>query len=141
MTDRRAAAPTVAAERVAAAAAAAAAAGTSSAAYAAPNGSPAFLLNYKQQLFVDIVVEHAHSVDACRLAAREVPTGSDVQDWPKPLRIILTGTAGTGKIVINEIVRLLGYLAPTGNVAVAIDGEVRDDYVFACLGVLYNNIS
>ena len=104
-----AAAATVAAGRVAAASAVAAAVGTSSAVYAPPTGSPAFLLNYKQQLFLDIVVEHAHSVDACRREERRVPPGSGVQGWPQPLRIILTGTAGTGKtVVINEIVRFLG---------------------------------
>ena len=106
---RAAAAATVAAGRVAAASAVAAAVGTSSAVYAPPTGSPAFLLNYKQQLFLDIVVEHAHSVDACRREERRLPPGSGVQGWPQPLRIILTGTAGTGKtVVINEIVRFLG---------------------------------
>ena len=77
MTDRRAAAAIVVVERVTAAAVATA--GTSAAVYAAPKGSPAFLLNYKQQKFVDIVVEHAHSVDASRLAEREVPAEPGVQ--------------------------------------------------------------
>ena len=82
VTDRRAAESAAAAERVAVAPAAAAAAGTSSAVYAPPTSSSAFLFNYKQQPFVDIVVEHAHSVDACRRAERRVPPGSRVQDRP-----------------------------------------------------------
>ena len=102
-----AAAAAVAAQRVAAASATAAAAGASNAVYAYWFAST--LLNYKQRLLVDIVVDHAHSVDAYRLAEHRVPPGSGVQDWPRPLRIILTGTGGTGNtFVINEIVRLLG---------------------------------
>ncbi|CAM9802021.1 unnamed protein product, partial [Laminaria digitata] len=64
---------------------------------------------------------------------------SAAQDWPQPLQVILSGTAGTGKtVVINEIVRLLGsrrmlLLAPTGNAAVALGGQVRYDDVFASL--------
>ncbi|CAN0469970.1 unnamed protein product, partial [Scytosiphon promiscuus] len=95
-------------------------------------------LNDKQQPFVDIVVEHSRSVDACQHPeAMNTPTGSSsVREWPQPLRLILTGTAGTGKTVaINEIVRLLGrrrisLLAPTGNAAVAIGGQVRNAHVF-----------
>ena len=99
--------------------------------YAAPTGSPAFLLDYRQQLFVDIVVEQAQSIDACRLAERQVPPVSRIYDLPQTLRIILTGTAGTGKtVVVNEVVRLIGerrFLLPvlTGNAAVAIGGQVR----------------
>ncbi|CAN0290231.1 unnamed protein product, partial [Scytosiphon promiscuus] len=48
---------------------------------------------------------------------------------PQPLRLFLTGTAGTGKtVVIREMVRTVGrqrikLLAPTGNAACAIEGE------------------
>ena len=77
VTDRRASTEVVEAGR---AAATTAAAETSDAVSAARNGAPAFL-NEKQQLFVDIVVEHANSIDACRQAEEmDVSTGSTAQD-------------------------------------------------------------
>lgn len=54
-------------------------------------------------------------------------------DAPEPLRMIMTGTAGTGKTVVNnEMVRVVGpekfqLLAPTGNAACGIGGQVRSN--------------
>ena len=73
---RRALAAVVAAEKATEAVAAAAAVGTSDAVSAVRNGSSAIFYIYKQDLFVDIVVEHAHSFDACRQAERDKGSGS-----------------------------------------------------------------
>lgn len=93
-------------------------------------------LNEQQDLAVRLVTEYARRLDAHREAADAVrqhhgdgPAGH-VPELPRPLRMFLTGTAGTGKtVVIREMVRRLGrerffLLAPTGNAACAIGGEV-----------------
>ena len=53
---------------------------------------------------------------------------------PEPLRVIMAGTAGTGKtVVINEMLRTVSaekfkLLAPTGNAACGIGGQVRSTF-------------
>lgn len=85
-------------------------------------------LNPKQALAVQVVRDHAARLAAYRAAveahADELPL------LPEPLRMVLTGTAGTGKtVVINEMVRLVGadrfmLMAPTGCAACGIGGQV-----------------
>ena len=98
---RSAAAAAVAAER----AASAAASETSSAVYAEHNGSVRSSSTTSNSCS-RTSSWRTHSVDACRLAESTVHAGSRVQDWPKPLRIILTGTAGTVKIVVINVMAL-----------------------------------
>jgi len=90
-------------------------------------------LNDEQALAVRLVTDYARALDAHRQAAdaaREAGAAVHVPDLPRPLRMFLTGTAGTGKtVVIREMVLRLGrdrflLLAPTGNAACAIGGEV-----------------
>ncbi|CAN0124566.1 unnamed protein product, partial [Scytosiphon promiscuus] len=84
-------------------------------------------LNEKQALAVDVVRSHANQLDEYRLAVRRGT--SPLPPLAEPLRMVLTGTAGTGKtVVINEMVRLLGehrfkLLAPTGCAACGIGGQ------------------
>lgn len=85
-------------------------------------------LNSKQALAVDVVEAHAGKLDAYRAAVEaEV---SELPPLPEPLRMVLTGTAGTGKtVVINEMVRRIGkdrfeLMVPTGCAACGIGGQV-----------------
>eukprot|EP00752_Nemacystus_decipiens_P005573 g5042.t1 len=106
-------------------------AGSSSAA-AAARGAPGPTLNEKQALALSLVVHHAGRLDAYR-AARDALDGAramgPLPPAPEPLRLLLTGTAGTGKTVdIRKMVRVVGrerfkVLAPTGNAACAIEGK------------------
>ncbi|CAN0170751.1 unnamed protein product [Scytosiphon promiscuus] len=68
--------------------------------------------------------------DETAAAAPPPPALNEKQDLAvSPLRMLLTGTAGTGKtVVIREMVRRVGrdrfkLLAPTGNAACAIEGQ------------------
>lgn len=102
-------------------------------------------LNEQQALAVRLVTEYAASLDARKaavLAQRRRNGGVEagtLPPLPEPLRMFLTGTAGTGKtVVIREMVRRLGrdrfmLLAPTGNAACAISGEVCQNFEsFSC---------
>ena len=90
-------------------------------------------LNTKQAHAVNIVRQHDLQLQAYRdqrARTGEMHPGQAV-DPPEPLRMIMAGTAGTGKtVVINEMVRTVGaekfkLLAPTGNAACGIGGQVR----------------
>ena len=90
-------------------------------------------LNTKQAHAVNIVRHHDLQILAYRhqrARAGEMHPGQAV-DPLEPLRMIMAGTAGTGKtVVINEMVRTVGaekfkLLAPTGNAACGIGGQVR----------------
>ena len=104
----------------------------------APATQPPPALNEEQQLAVGAVVDYAASLDAYVAALNNAPCADGVHvqgplvvPRPEPLRMLLTGTAGTGKtVVITEMVRLIGrdrfkILTPTGNAACAIGGQVK----------------
>lgn len=61
---------------------------------------------------------------------RTAKAGSTAPITPEPLRMVLTGTAGTGKSVVNnEMMRRIGgerlkLMAPTGNAACGLRGQV-----------------
>lgn len=93
------------------------------------------VLNEKQQLAVTLVYERAE----VEIAFREAVARADAEGAPRPqdnrgepLRLVMSGTAGTGKTVaIWEMLRRVGQsrflvLAPTGNAACALSGgQVR----------------
>lgn len=90
-------------------------------------------LNTKQAHAVDIVRQHDLQLAAYRQqrdGPEDVLPGEGI-NAPEPLRMLMAGTAGTGKtVVINEMVRVIGpekfkLLAPTGNAACGIGGQVR----------------
>lgn len=83
-------------------------------------------LNEKQRLAVCSVRRHADQLGAYRAA---VDQGLELPALPEPLRMVLAGTAGTGKTVTNEMVRQMGahrfkLMAPTGCAARGIGGQV-----------------
>lgn len=96
-------------------------------------------LNAKQVHAINIVVRRAQRLDACRpdheplqhSGGAGVGEESIIQASSEPLRMLLAGTAGTGKtVVIKEMVRRVtreGFilLGPTGNAACGIGGQVR----------------
>ena len=100
-----------------------------------PAGGGQLVLNEKLQLAVDIVVERAaveiEFSEAAALARRQrLPPPEDNRG--PPLRMVMSGTAGTGKTVaIREMLRRVGHerflvMAPTGNAACALPrGQVR----------------
>ncbi|CAM9585305.1 unnamed protein product, partial [Ectocarpus fasciculatus] len=88
---------------------------------------PVPVLNEKQALAVELVRDHAASLDTYREAVRVSRRDNSARAAhpsllapPEPLRLLLTGTTGTGKtVVIREIERLVGQqrfilMAPTG---------------------------
>lgn len=119
-------------EAAAAALVAASAPSAGTAAVAAASTAPGPTLNEKQALALRLVVEHAAGLDGCH-AERDAlvqRAAGPLPCPPQPLRLVMTGTAGTGKtVVIREMVRTLGrqrfkLLVPTGNAACAIEGEM-----------------
>ena len=84
-------------------------------------------LNEKQRLAVCSVRRHADQLGAYRAA---VDQGLELPALPEPLRMVLAGTAGTGKTgTIYEMVRQMGahrfeLMAPTGCAARGIGGQV-----------------
>ncbi|CAM9191521.1 unnamed protein product, partial [Pylaiella littoralis] len=84
----------------------------------------------KQQLAVDLVCERARVEIAFREAVARAPQGGPPPEDTRgePLRLVMSGTAGTGKTVaIREMLRRVGQsrflvLAPTGNAACALPG-------------------
>ena len=93
-------------------------------------------LNDKQKHAVDMIVPHPRELDAYRAArgvrqirGDSVAGGVAILAAPEPLRMVLTGSAGTGKTVIREMVRRIGrarflLLEPTRNAACGIGGQV-----------------
>ena len=93
-------------------------------------------LNTKQAHAVNIVRQHDLQLQAYRdhrARTGEMHPGQAVEP-PEPLRVIMAGTAGTGKtVVINEMLRTVSaekfkLLAPTGNAACGIGGQVRSTF-------------
>lgn len=94
-----------------------------------PAGVGQHVLNEKQQLAVDLVCEQAQMEIAFRQAVAQADARGGTRledDRGEPLRLVMSGTAGTGKTVaIREKLRRVGQstflvLAPTGNAACAL---------------------
>ena len=107
---------------------------------AAPKDPPALILDAKASTACRHRCDTRTFFPRMPTSKCKAPAEPVAQNWHQPLRVSLTRTAaGTEKTVItNEIFWLLGasttlLLAPTGNVAAAIEGQVRrDDKVLPC---------
>ena len=93
-------------------------------------------LNTNQAQAVDILRQHGLQLQAYRdqrARTGEMPPRQAV-DPSEPLRMIMAGTGGRRKtVVINEMVRTVcsekvKLLAPTGNAACGIGGQVRSTF-------------